>query len=253
MVNWLYPPIMLLEANERNCMLLFFLLRDLSNVTQKPQLTFPEFALAMYLTSMKMTGRTIPTVLPDNIRNEITSAIQSLQPSFQAVHSQPTGLPPNQQPQPTGYPSSSLVPSPQPQRSASTSMLNNMAGGASPLYMQQQQHSLQIPAMTGMAPTAGVGSYQQQVPMPTGMYGHNMTFANQMMPNADYSRNQQHHYERLAGKVKIPWAVTTEEKKQYSKIFRAWDSDKQGYLTGDKAKEIFTQSGLPQNVLMQIW
>jgi hypothetical protein len=223
--------------------------RDLSNVTNNPYLTFPEFALAMYLTSMKMTGRAIPTALPDNIRNEILS-LNHTSHSTTTINSQPTGmLAGHQQAQPTGY-QSSLVPSSQPQRSASTSMLNNLSGGASPLYMQQQQ----IPSMTGMAPTmGGTQSYQQQVPMPTGMFGHNMAFANQMMPNADYSRNQQHHYERLAGKVKIPWAVTTEERKQYSKIFKAWDSDKQGYLTGAKAKEIFNQSGLPQNILMQIW
>ncbi|KAI8332056.1 hypothetical protein BC941DRAFT_359657 [Chlamydoabsidia padenii] len=208
-----------------------------------------------------MTGRAIPTSLPDNIRNEIHSLIQAPY-STATINSQPTGMLSGQQqqqqpqqPQPTGYNSSSLVPSPQPQRSASTSLLNNLSGGASPLYMQQQQYqqhnNLQVPLMTGM--TVGATSYQQQVPMPTGMYGHNMAFANQMMPKADYSRNQQHHYERLAGKVKIPWAVTTEEKKQYSKIFKAWDTDKVGYLTGDKAKEIFNQSGLPQNVLMQIW
>ncbi|ORZ18082.1 hypothetical protein BCR42DRAFT_460495 [Absidia repens] len=202
-----------------------------------------------------MTGRVIPTTLPDNIRNEIYTAIQTLQ-SKPTVQSQSTGM---QQPQPTGIYSTStpsLAPSPQPQRSVSTSMLSTLAGGVSPSYMQQQQQqqtgNLQIPAVTGLS-GGGLSSYQQQVPMPTGMYGHNMAFANQMMPNADYSRNQQHHYERLAGKVKIPWAVTTEEKKQYSKIFKAWDSDKVGYLTGEKAKEIFTQSGLAQNVLMQIW
>ncbi|KAI8099000.1 uncharacterized protein BX664DRAFT_363189 [Halteromyces radiatus] len=203
-----------------------------------------------------MTGRAIPAALPDNIRNEICTAIQTLQ-SKPTIQTQPTGITPNQQPQTTGLPtsSSSLVPLPQPQRSASTSMLNNLAGGTS-LYTQQQPSSvqtgnnLQIPMMTGYTPTPGA-SYQQQVPMPTGMQGNNLAFANQMMPN--FSVNQQHHYERLAGKVKIPWAVTTEEKKQYSKIFKAWDSEKQGFLTGDKAKEIFTQSGLPQNVLMQIW
>ncbi|CAO3632939.1 unnamed protein product [Cunninghamella echinulata] len=195
----------------------------------------------MYLTSMKMTGRTIPTVLPDNIKNEIYASIQALQ-SQSNIQSQPTGL------------SSSLAPSPQPQRSASTSMLNSLANGTSPIYTQQQQSSLvnglQVPLMTGISSS----EILPQVPMPTGMYGNNLAFANQMMPNATLSQQQQpHQFQRLSNKVKIPWAVTAEEKKQYSKIFNAWDADNVGYLTGEKAKEIFTQSGLAQNVLMQIW
>ncbi|CAO3629802.1 unnamed protein product [Cunninghamella blakesleeana] len=201
---------------------------DLSNVTNQPQLTFPEFALAMYLTSMKMTGCSIPSVLPDNIRNEIYISVQALQ-SPKNTQSQSITL-------------SSLVPSPQPQRSTSTSILNSLAGGNSPIYMQQQL-STGISANSGTLP---------QVPMPTGMYGNNLAFANQMMPNSNFS-SQSQSFQRLSNKVKIPWAVTAEEKKQYSKIFDAWDTDKVGYLTGEKAKEIFTQSGLAQNILMQIW
>lgn len=176
-----------------------------------------------------MTGCNIPTVLPDNIRNEIYTSVQTLQ------------SPINTQPQPTAV-SSSLIPSPQPQRSASASILNNLAGGTSPIYMQQQS-PVGMPTNSGTLP---------QVPMPTGMYGNNLAFANQMMPNSKFS-SQPQAFQRLSNKVKIPWAVTAEEKKQYSKIFNAWDTEKVGYLTGEKAKEIFTQSGLAQNILMQIW
>lgn len=208
---------------------------DLSNVTQQPQLTFPEFALAMYLTSMKMTGSDIPASLPDEVRNEIRNAVsivttgQSLVPMTQ----QPTGMPsyasnsnfntPSQTVQPTGI-------SAQP-----TGMYNS--------------NNMQVPMMTGVTPMLNTNG--PQVPMPTGMLGNNMDFTNRMMPHSgNYTPS---NFESLSKNVKIPWAVTNEEKKQYSKIFKAWDTERKGTLSGETAKEIFSQSGLPQNVLMQIW
>lgn len=191
--------------------------RDLSNVTNQPQLSFPEFATAMYLTSMKMTGSEIPASLPEEIRNEIRNAVVAVQngPQQSLVAQQSTGYVPSQ---PTGY-----VPS-QPTG-----------------YMQQ-------PMMTGVTPMNG----GPQVAMPTGMAGNNMDFTNRMMPHTT-NYTPPVGFESLSKNVKIPWAVTVEEKKQYSKIFKAWDTEKKGTLSGDKAKEIFSQSGLPQNVLMQIW
>ncbi|GAN10647.1 hypothetical protein MAM1_0380c10191 [Mucor ambiguus] len=191
---------------------------DLSNVTNQPQLSFPEFATAMYLTSMKMTGSEIPASLPEDIRNEIRNAVAAVQngPQQQSlVSQQPTGYMPSQ---PTGYVSS------QPTG-----------------YMQQ-------PMMTGVTPMHG----GPQVPMPTGMAGNNLDFTNRMMPHTT-NYTPPSGFESLSKNVKIPWAVTVEEKKQYSKIFKAWDTEKKGTLSGEKAKEIFSQSGLPQNVLMQIW
>ncbi|KAL9540770.1 hypothetical protein MBANPS3_009495 [Mucor bainieri] len=188
---------------------------DLSNVTNQPQLSFPEFATAMYLTSMKMTGSEIPASLPEDIRNEIRNAVAAVQngqqPQQQSlVSQQATGYVPSQ---PTGY-------------------------------MQQ-------PMMTGVAPPMQGGP---QVAMPTGMAGNNLDFTNRMMPHHSSTYyTPPSGFESLSKNVKIPWAVTVEEKKQYAKIFKAWDTDKKGTLSGEKAKEIFSQSGLPQNVLMQIW
>ncbi|KAK4521474.1 uncharacterized protein ATC70_012089 [Mucor velutinosus] len=182
---------------------------DLSNVTNQPQLSFPEFATAMYLTSMKMTGSEIPASLPEDIRNEIRNAVAAVQngPQQSLVSQQPTSYMPSQ---PTGY-------------------------------MQQLM-------MTGVTPMNG----GPQVPMPTGMAGNNLDFTNRMMPHTT-NYTPPNGFESLSKNVKIPWAVTVEEKKQYSKIFKAWDTEKKGTLSGEKAKEIFSQSGLPQNVLMQIW
>ncbi|KAJ8652770.1 hypothetical protein O0I10_011575 [Lichtheimia ornata] len=266
---------------------------DLSNVTQEPQLTFPEFAVAMYLTSMRMTGRDIPSTLPDAIRNEIQTATAMIRSTTDTVPPQPTGLRSSSSPSLLGV-------QPMPQRSNSTSMLQSLAKGqtiqsqptgyqqSQPTGMQQPSFTglqaqmtgvqpmptgLQQPSMTGLAsqPTGMLQQQQQptglqvpmitgvtpmmgnniQVAMPTGMAGNNMDFTNQMMPNAQMGGN--HQFQAITGKVKIPWAVTTEEKQRYSKVFKSWDADNKGYISGDKAKEIFTQSGLAQNILMQIW
>lgn len=78
-----------------------------------------------------------------------------------------------------------------------------------------------------------------------------------MMPHALSQKAS--HFASSAGlfatgaDANIPWAVSTEERARYGDIFRAWDLTNSGFISGDKAKEVFSQSGLPQNVLMQIW
>jgi hypothetical protein len=197
----------------------------------------------MYLTSMKMTGSDIPATLPDEVRNEIRNAVavvqgngpqQAIIPMAQQQQQHPTGIPSfsnsttpqlNTPSQPTGF-----------STSTPTGMYNNT--------------NLQAPMMTGITPMMNSGG--PQVVMPTGMAGNNMDFTNRMMPHSG-NYIPPSSFESLSKNVKIPWAVTNEEKKQYTKIFKAWDTEKRGVLTGDTAKEIFSQSGLPQNVLMQIW
>ncbi|GAA5815342.1 hypothetical protein MFLAVUS_008849 [Mucor flavus] len=198
---------------------------DLSNVTQQPQLTFPEFALAMYLTSMKMTGSEIPASLPEEVRNEIRNAVMTVQGQTQSQSVVPLSQ------QPTGIPSFST-----PNFSSQPSTPNS-------------NNSMQTPMMTGVTPMMAGNSH---IAMPTGMLGNTMDFTNRMMPHTgNYTAPS--GFASLSKDIKIPWAVTSEEKKQYTKIFKAWDTEKKGTLSGDKAKEIFSQSGLPQNVLMQIW
>jgi hypothetical protein len=183
----------------------------------------------MYLTSMKMSGRTIPSTLPDEIRKEICNAVSAVQNNgnalVQAVPAMNTGMPVGSQP--TGMPLHS---------SASAPQLN---------VPQPTGYSNLQPNMTG------VPSGLPSVAMPTGMHGNTMAFSNRMMPGASsYSTTQ---FQSLSSSVKIPWAVTDEEKKQYTKIFKAWDKERKGVLPGEVAKEIFSQSGLAQNILVQIW
>lgn len=215
---------------------------------------------------MRMAGRDIPTALPDSIRQEIQSAVRSIHATdtARAVAMQPTGataIPNIQLPTMTGFSGSA------PQRSLSTSMVNSMPTGQTvqpqptgypalqPMMTGLQapsSSSLQVPMITGVTPMMGNNI---QVSMPTGMNSNNMAFMNRMMPGAVLgdANGQQQKFEAVSSNVKIPWAVTVEERQRYSKIFKAWDTENKGYLTGQKAKEIFMQSGLPQNVLMQIW
>ena len=64
-----------------------------------------------------------------------------------------------------------------------------------------------------------------------------------------------------------PWLVTPAEKAQFDAVFRTWDPQGSGYITGeslifnattyfvsgDRAKQIFIQSGLHESLLAHIW
>ncbi|KAH0830093.1 hypothetical protein J3R83DRAFT_1428 [Lanmaoa asiatica] len=65
---------------------------------------------------------------------------------------------------------------------------------------------------------------------------------------------QQHNQAHGRGTTpKIPWALSKAEKKQYDQIFRAWDAQGTGFISGQTALEVFGQSGLDRNDLARIW
>ncbi|EIE89520.1 hypothetical protein RO3G_14231 [Rhizopus delemar RA 99-880] len=166
-----------------------------------------------------MTGIEIPATLPEEVRREVRNAVLAVRNNNQNLVLQ--------QQQPTGVTSYTSLPNINTQH---TELPTNHAG------------SLQMPLRTGLP----------QAAMPTGMLGNNMDFASRMMPQTSTYREPP-QFQSLSSGIKIPWAVTAEEKKQYTKVFKAWDPENKGTISGDTAKEIFSQSGLPQNVLMQIW
>ncbi|KAJ3048965.1 actin organization and endocytosis protein [Rhizophlyctis rosea] len=49
------------------------------------------------------------------------------------------------------------------------------------------------------------------------------------------------------------WAIDAAEKSQYDSIFKVWDPTNSGFINGDRAREIFMQSGLQDNILAHIW
>lgn len=64
---------------------------------------------------------------------------------------------------------------------------------------------------------------------------------------------QQHNQQETGSStVQVQWALTADERRNYDKIFRAWDNGS-GYITGAKAQEVFKESGLERDDLMKIW
>lgn len=51
----------------------------------------------------------------------------------------------------------------------------------------------------------------------------------------------------------MDWTLSIAERKNYAQIFRAWDAQDTGFITGQAALEVFGQSGLEKNDLAKIW
>lgn len=49
------------------------------------------------------------------------------------------------------------------------------------------------------------------------------------------------------------WVVTTEDQKRFEVMFREADRDKDGLVSGLEVKNVFLQSGVPQKMLAHIW
>ncbi|KAI8149986.1 hypothetical protein BJV82DRAFT_585388 [Fennellomyces sp. T-0311] len=207
---------------------------DLSSISSSPYLTFPEFAIAMYLTSEKLRGKLVPNALPPAIREETELAMATL---------------------------ASKQAGPQvPQRQNS--------------FMQQQQPMMQQPMMTGMPPQQQQQQFNfqnlmhpsnlsapVQTPLRTGiappMYNNNTPrlgnndFASKMMPNQ--SGGMPNMLGGRFGQSAISWKISPEEKQRYREIFNAWNRPGESYMAGEVAREVLMQSGLGEQDLMRIW
>ncbi|XP_060797220.1 epidermal growth factor receptor substrate 15-like 1 isoform X3 [Neoarius graeffei] len=51
----------------------------------------------------------------------------------------------------------------------------------------------------------------------------------------------------------VNWVVPVADRGRYDDIFLKTDADLDGFVSGQEVKEIFMQSGLPQNILAHIW
>ncbi|KAF1929836.1 uncharacterized protein M421DRAFT_419607 [Didymella exigua CBS 183.55] len=256
----------------------------LSDTTKSGQLLFPEFALAMYLCNLKLTGKDLPNSLPDRVKNEVSSMVDII--SFNIADDQPSRAPASNAP---SFNEAPAIQQPQPQQSNS-SLLASMASqptgygqqmGMQPTGMQPQQTGFgqgmggyngprpPMPPMptgfggNGLAPQqTGMASLNAQ---PTGMPGQwglvntpstglpNIeALAGRMMPQTGRDTSN-HTTTGLTGNATIPWAITKGEKKLYDETFKAWDGMSKGYIAGAQAIEILGQSGLPKSDLEKIW
>src|SRR3954453_3308810 len=129
--------------------------RKLAETTRSGQLHFPEFALAMYLCNLKLGGKALPSVLPDNIKNEVSSMVDII--NFGVVDDAPELPSRTNAPDFTGRQNAASPTIHQPQPTASNSALltaqmtgfptqqNNFSGGG----FGQQQGGFQQPMQTG--------------------------------------------------------------------------------------------------------
>lgn len=243
----------------------------------------------MYLCNLKMTGKSLPAVLPDNIKNEVSSMVdiigfsvaddsaasaaatnssalrndsltpaaaamqQPLPSNAQLLQSQMTGFP-GQQTNFGGQPQAF-----QPQQTGFSGMQNPQPTG----YQGPRPPMPPMPQMPPM-PTAGTMAAPLNV-QPTGRPGQwgLVNAPASGLPNIDVLQARMMPQQGreagsfttqgLQGNAVIPWAITKEEKTRYDALFRAWDGFGKGYIGGDQAIEIFGQSGLEKPDLERVW
>jgi hypothetical protein len=74
-------------------------------------------------------------------------------------------------------------------------------------------------------------------------------------PQYDLQQSFQQHNQVQRGTTtpQMSWALTKAEKKQYNDLFRSWDAQGTGFISGQAALEVFGVSGLPKDDLARIW
>ncbi|KAK3313863.1 actin cytoskeleton-regulatory complex protein PAN1 [Apodospora peruviana] len=155
----------------------------LADTTRSGQLHFPEFALAMYLCNLKLTGKSIPSDLPGNIKNEVSSMVDIINFSIAEDAVGGSGsAPASNAPdfdvrQNTATPP--VIQHPQPHASNSQLLQAQMTGfpGQTTGYPGQSQglqaQATGFPGMNTQA-TGYTGSRPPMPPMPTG-YGSGLS------------------------------------------------------------------------------
>ena len=143
----------------------------MSDTTKSGQLLFPEFALAMYLCNLKLTGKDVPTTLPERVKNEVSSMVDMISfsipdespappprsnvPSFDAPLRQNAVSPPAPQ-------------APQPQQASNQQLLTQLTSQPTGFYNQATgfQPGMQ-PQATGFPGQVPQGMQPQPTGYPT--------------------------------------------------------------------------------------
>lgn len=254
----------------------------LADTTRAGQLYFPEFALAMYLCNLKLTGKSLPGALPENIKNEVSSMVDII--GF-SVAEEAVSAP--------AKTSSPAIQQPQPQPSNSQLLTAQMTGfpGQQPNQgLQSQQTGFPGGLQSQQTGFPGLGQNPQATgyqgprppmpPMPTGYNQPSLAPLNSQptgrpgqwglvnapstgLPNIDALQARMMPQQGreggsfttqgLQGNAVIPWSITKEEKTRYDSLFKAWDGLGKGFIGGDQAIEIFGQSGLEKPDLERVW
>ncbi|KAH7252003.1 hypothetical protein BKA59DRAFT_145614 [Fusarium tricinctum] len=152
----------------------------LADTTRAGQLYFPEFALAMYLCNLKLTGKQLPPNLPDNIKNEVSSMVDIISFSVADDGATAAGAPSTPDIRTnTATPPTIQQPQPQPQASNAQLLQTQMTGFpgqqtgfGQPQGLQSQQTG--FPGIQNPQATGYNGPRPPMPPMPTG-FGQSLT------------------------------------------------------------------------------
>ncbi|KAK4553293.1 actin organization and endocytosis protein [Recurvomyces mirabilis] len=135
----------------------------LSDTTKSGQLLFPEFALSMYLCNLRLTGKDMPTSLPDRVKNEVSSMVDII--SFGVADDGPAKQPASNAP---NFNEPPQIQQPQAQSASNQQLLSALT--AQPTgYQFPQQTGYQQPQPTGMQPQQT--GFQGGMPQATGYTG----------------------------------------------------------------------------------
>ncbi|GMM27580.1 Pan1 protein [Martiniozyma asiatica (nom. inval.)] len=182
------------------------------------------------------------------------------------LQSQPTGFFNQLLGQPTG--NGGLIAQATGSAPPMTSFMAQPTGGLMP------QTTGMMPQTTGMMPqTTGMMSQTTGMmpqatglqPMPTGRPGQwgfvsaptgglpgLEMMQSHFMPNAQSQVT--HLHDQMGGmNASVSWAITKQEKMVYDGIFKQWDKERNGFVNGDVAIEVFGKSGLNNTDLEKIW
>ncbi|KAJ1680416.1 actin organization and endocytosis protein [Spiromyces aspiralis] len=213
---------------------------ELADIRRSGNLALPEFALAMFLVEAKLHNKAVPAQLPPNIYNEVVQATRSILPSSLG----PIGFAVSQQQQQQQHQLSVVV-------DATTNLEEPEADFESrfptvnPLDPDASNIAVEIAgsSIPGRLTDPGIALSDKVIEDP---------LANKAIPGLNFSFEADLLGKR-AGESEHKWAISPQEKAQYEVIFRKWDPNHRGFLSGTQAREVFMQSGLSNKELGQIW
>ncbi|TID29030.1 hypothetical protein CANINC_002178 [Pichia inconspicua] len=111
-----------------------------------------------------------------------------------------------------------------------------------------------LPQQTGLQsmPTGKPGQWGF-VSTPTGGLPGLDIMQSHFMPNSQSQASALQNHMGGSHSSNVTWAITKQEKLIYDGIFKQWDKERSGFVSGDIALNVFTKSGLSFGDLEKIW
>ncbi|KTW31392.1 hypothetical protein T552_00037 [Pneumocystis carinii B80] len=251
-----------------------------ADTTKSGQLMMPEFVLAMHLCNMAVSGKSVPDKIPDVIYDEVFDVVSSILlsvPDSAPSNTIATNLKTVSVSQHRASPSSTtqtakLVQMPQTSAVAQPGgtqahflqlPTNFQSFSSSTSNIQPPVHHTPVHYMASVQPSlTGSLNYPAQFKNITSQEQWGVTDRNQRkLSGIDALQSQLMPRKGKEGlsalnlhtNTQLTWTITKEEKQTYDNIFKAWNGYKTGFIDGQTAVEIFTQSGLSKKDLELIW